>query len=186
MTSKTRTPQRAMPALAESDEPDHGEVGLVVTQQRVPDADSGPWMLTMYWQTIDGRRECVGMKVASFKTRAEAAEEPPGMEMPEVGQVLTPGLVRDLKIGERLREARASFERFERTVATKPPGLRQSTYERLQLVARIYREAYAADGKPTSAVAAHFGLSVGGASNLVSRARDVGLIPPTSRGASAG
>lgn len=186
MTSKTRTPQRAAPALAELDEPDDAGQGYERSWRRVPDPD-GAWMLTMYWQDIDGRRECVGMKLVSIAT-AEEANGPPGMEMPAVGQVLTPGLVRDLKIGEQIRDVRAHHERLfgGGRPAVRPPGLRQSTFERLQLVAKIYREAFAADGKPTTAVAEHFGLTVGGASSLVSRARDIGLIPPTSRGASQG
>ncbi len=186
MANKTRAER---PAPDELDEVDLDGPGLTLTHQRVPDAD-GAWVLTMYWQEIDGRRECVGMKLVSVKTRGETDEpEPPGItELPDVGQVLTPGLVRDLKIGERIRADRAAFARIAETFAavSRPPSLRQSTFERLETVARIYREAYAAGGKPTTAVAEHFGLTVGGASNLVSRARDIGLIPPTSRGASQG
>lgn len=187
MAPKTRAAQP--PAPAELAQPDHDGPSLTLTHQRVPDAD-GAWVLTMYWQTVDGRQECVGMKLVSVKTRGETDEpEPPGFtDLPNVGEPLTPGLVRELKIGERIRADRAAFAKLAETfaAASRPPALRQSTWERLQLVARIYREAYAAGGKPTTAVAEHFGLTVGGASNLVSRARDIGLIPPTSRGASQG
>lgn len=68
----------------------------------------------------------------------------------------------------------------------RPAGLRESTFERLKEAARIYQEAFAAGGKPTTAVAEHYGLTVGGASNLVSRARDIGLLPPTTRGGAQG
>lgn len=166
--------------------PDPAEIRT--SHLRWPDPD-GPWLLTLYFQKIDGRQECVGLKFASMATTEENQSMPPDWQMPEIGIPLTPGLIRDLKLGEQLREARAFIDNplgTPRPEITRPPGMRESTFERLKETARIYREAFAADGKPTTAVAEHFGLTVGGASNLVSRARELGLIPPTSRGASAG
>jgi hypothetical protein len=185
VTSKTDAPQRAITAQPDLNEQVEAGFTYDRTLQRVPDRETGPWLLVTYWQELDGRRECVGMKLTSIAT-AEEADDPPGLEMPRDGQVLTTSLLRDLRLSEQIQNARAAFEQLGRREPEKPAGLRQSTWERLQLAARIYREAFAGNGKPTSAVAAHFGLSVGGASNLVSRARDVGLLPPTSRGASHG
>lgn len=155
---------------------------------RYPDAD-GPWMLCLYFQDIDGRTECVGLKLTSMATTDENRAVPPPLQMPELGIPLNPGLIRELKLGERIRDARVSIDRpllGSAPAVTRPPGMRESTYRRLQEAAGVYRAAFAAGGKPTTAVAEHFGLTVGGASNLVSRARELGLLPPTSQGASHG
>jgi hypothetical protein len=161
-----------------------GEFGDVTTVHRYPDDKDGPWMLQLYWQTIDGRPECVGMKLSSMAGRSENRKVPPFYRMPERGIPLTTGIIRDVKIGEVMRADRERLT--SRTEVVRPAGLRESTFQRLQEAARIYREAFASTGKPTTAVAEHFGLTVGGASNLVSRARELGLLPPTSRGASQG
>ncbi|GAA0719518.1 hypothetical protein Drose_05835 [Dactylosporangium roseum] len=161
------------------------EDDVTLTFQRYPD-DNGPWMLRMYWQTIDGRRECVGIKLSSMATRAENRAVPPPLQMPATGVPLTPGIVRELRIGDLIRAERERLDETRDAPAVRPAGLRESTWRRLQEVAAIYRAAYSAGGKPTTAVAERFGLTVGGASSLVSRARDVGLLPPTSRGASQG
>ncbi|GAA2347204.1 hypothetical protein GCM10010170_034570 [Dactylosporangium salmoneum] len=163
---------------------DFGDVTL--TFQRFPDEEQGPWMLRLYWQQIDGRTECVGMKLSSMASPAENRAVPPHLQMPTVGVPLPLTLVRDLKLGEIIRAERERLDAGQVVAPAKPPSLRQSTWERLQEAATIYRAAYATSGKPTSAVADHFGLTVGGASNLVSRARELGLLPPTSRGASQG
>jgi hypothetical protein len=155
-----------------------------MTFHRWPDED-GPWMLRLYWQTIDGRPECVGMKLSSMATRAENRHVPPHLQMPATGVPLTTGIIRDMKLGERISSGRKAVSPGRREVQ-RPVGLRESTFERLKEAARIYQEAFAAGGKPTTAVAEHYGLTVGGASNLVSRARDIGLLPPTSRGSSQG
>lgn len=156
--------------------------------RRYPDKD-GPWMLQIYFQDIDGRPECVGLKLSSMATADENREVPPPLQMPAMGIPLTPGLIRELKLGEQIRDAQASMGFGLNGVApaaSRPPGMRDSTYRRLQEAADVYRAAFAAGGKPTTAVAGHFGLTVGGASNLVSRARELGLLPPTSQGASHG
>jgi hypothetical protein len=65
-------------------------------------------------------------------------------------------------------------------------GLRRSTRERLEEVARVYREAFAANQPPAKAVEERLGLTQGRASSLIARAREVGMLPPTSRGAPQG
>lgn len=163
---------------------DDGFTEAQMTFHRWPDED-GPWMLRLYWQTIDGRPECVGMKLSSMATRAENRQVPPHLQMPATGIPLTTGVVRDVKLGEQINAGRKMVTPGREVI--RPPGLRESTFERLKEAARIYREAFTSGGgKPTTAVAEHFGLTVGGASSLVSRARDIGLLPPTSKGASQG
>lgn len=158
--------------------------GEATTYHRYPDSD-GPWMLQLYWQTIDGRPECVGMKFSSMATRGENRSLSPNLQMPMTGVPLPTSILRDLKLGERIRAEREHLAP-PRSEVVRPAGLRESTFKRLKEAARIYQEAFAAGGKPTSAVAEHYGLTPGGASNLVSRARDIGLLPPTSKGAPQG
>lgn len=143
-------------------------------------------MVRLTWQVIDGRRECVGLNISSMATPAENRAVPPFLQMPDEGVPLTPGVVRDLKVGELIRSERERQDKQWGTPVVRPPGLRESTFKRLQEAAVIYRAAYSSGDKPTTAVAEHFGLTVGGASNLVSRARELGLLPPTSRGAPQG
>jgi hypothetical protein len=64
--------------------------------------------------------------------------------------------------------------------------MRKSAADRLRTAADIYRAALRDGRKPTKAVAEHFGITPGGASNLISRARTAGLLPPTSAGVPMG
>lgn len=125
----------------------------------------GPVQVTLDWKVFDGRIECVGIHITS--------EQP-----------IPAGAVRDVKIGERIRKRRAEITaRATKRATPGHGGMRRSTRARLEEAARIYQEAFVAGGKPAKAVAEHFGLTAGGASNLVARARAVGLLPPTSPGA---
>jgi hypothetical protein len=49
-------------------------------------------------------------------------------------------------------------------------------------VARVYREAWIARKKPTTAVSKRFHLSQSGAAKVVKLARQAGLLPPTTQG----
>ncbi len=87
-------------------------------------------------------------------------------------------LLRQVPLGDLIAADRA---------AMAPPveatgGMRTSAAERLRLAAEVYRLAAAEGEKPTKAVAEFFGISSGGASNLVARVRSAGLLPPTSPG----
>jgi hypothetical protein len=95
--------------------------------------------------------------------------------------VVIASVLRKVPISKWITEDRA---KLAQPAATS--GLRQSTIDRLAVVAEVYQRALQERRPPTKAVAAHFGLSHGGAANLVSRARDAGLLPPTSPGVSAG
>jgi hypothetical protein len=139
------------------------------TEDWWPDATSGPWVLTLAWQVIDGRPECVGM---SLEHTADPSAPP----------VLTAATLKELRIAEKIAMARAQMA--PAVEATR--GLRASTANRLREAAAIYLVAYDRGEPPTKAVATHFGITTGGASNLVSRARSVGLLPPTSRGVAVG
>ncbi|MFG2046058.1 hypothetical protein ACGFIW_01340 [Micromonospora sp. NPDC048935] len=134
------------------------------TQHQWPDPEDGPWLATLAWQVIDGRPECTGLTLAAD------------------GRMLTASVVRKIPVADWIAEDRA------RLAPTQPAigGLRASTVERLKTAAEVYQRAKSEGLPPTKAVAAHYGISHGGASNLISRARSAGLLPPTSPGVSTG
>jgi transposase len=53
-------------------------------------------------------------------------------------------------------------------------------------VAEVYRDAWARGEPPTRGVADHFTISKSAAAKQVAKAREMGLLPPTSRGKSSG
>lgn len=137
-----------------------------------PDPQVGPWKVTLEWAVIDGRPECVGCSINQANPeRADLA-------------TLTGSTVRGLKIAEIIVEDRAGMVGLVRTEPV--PHLRRSTAERMREAAEVYQAALRAGGKPTKAVAEHFGIGQGNASNLVARARAAGFLPPTSAGVPMG
>lgn len=138
---------------------------LSTTQHRWPDEHGGPWLVTLMWHVVDGRPECAGLTIE-------------GRE----GTILAGGTLRKLPVAEWIAEDRARIAPTQLAVG----GLRASTVERLETAAAVYQRARSEGLPPTKAVAAHYGISHGGASNLISRARAAGLLPPTSPGVSTG
>ena len=65
-----------------------------------PDANTGPWMLRPDWAIVDGRQECVGLSIRSYRTHEEAwaAGKIAGM-----GTSSTPGLHAEPLTGQILR-----------------------------------------------------------------------------------
>lgn len=128
----------------------------------------------MTWAEIDGRPECVGVHVLSLATGSGKTDT--------YLRILTASLLRQVPVADFIAEDRAGLA---------PPveatgGMRKSAADRLRVAAEIYQAATRDKRPPTKAVAAHFGISQGGASNLVARARAAGLLPPTSPGKAAG
>jgi hypothetical protein len=64
--------------------------------------------------------------------------------------------------------------------------LRRYSPEHWQQVAEVYLTAWRAGGRPTAAVVAKFGVSKNIAAKWVANARQMGLLPPTTRGKAAG
>lgn len=141
---------------------------LPATRRRWPDEAVGPWTLTLLWRVIDGRPECVGLVLAH-----EGGSQSP---------VLTGSALRALRLPEIVAAERAQMLPLRPQVG----AMRKSTADRLRAAADIYRTALGEGRKPTKAVAEHFGITPGGASNLISRARTAGLLPPTSAGVPMG
>lgn len=144
------------------------------TQHLHPDPQTGPWQLTLSWVELAGRPECVAMEIRHVA---------PAEGMPPLGE----SVLRGLNVAARIAADRARLVAGERvTEVVRPSGMRQETFERLQRVAEIYRAALARGEPPTRAVADELGVAIGTASATVSKARRVGLLPPTSVGVSLG
>lgn len=145
---------------------------LPATFRLWPDAESGPWKVTLEWAIADGRPECVGYSVQRADGRGRAP------------MVLTASTVRGMKLAELIAEDRAGMTDLVRVEPVT--HLRRSTAGRFREAADVYQAAIKAGKPPTKAVAAHFGISQGNASNLVARARGAGFLPPTSAGVPMG
>ncbi len=145
---------------------------LPATFRLWPDGQSGPWKVTLEWAIADGRPECVGYSVRRADSRGESP------------MILTASTVRGVKLAEMIAEDRAGMTDL---VRVEPVGhLRRSTAGRFREAADVYQAAVRAGRHPTKAVAEHFGIRQGNASNLVSRARAAGFLPPTSAGVPMG
>lgn len=144
------------------------------TEHRWPDLEHGPWRLILWWSHVDGRPECTGLEVKL-------------LERPDTGAwsrryVLPATALRDLRLAETIAADRAAMS----PEPARASGLRRSTLERLEKAAEVYQAARAEGRAPVKAVAEHFRISQGGASNLVARARAAGFLPPTSPGVAFG
>lgn len=139
---------------------------LPPTEHRYPDSTAGPWVLTLQWQVLDGLPECVGVTLTS---------DPP--------QRLTDTVLRGLNVSRWTAADRARMITPQAASSTSMRASKRARYER---VAEIYRAALRGGGQPAQAVAEAEGLSRGGASALISRVREAGLLPPTSAGVALG
>lgn len=151
-------------------------VSGVQTEHRWPDEDEGPWLIVLRWDEIDGRPECVGLDMSRLHREQTLLVE--SDHEASYFTFLTAAALRRLPLADLIAQDRAQLAPPVEAVG----GMRKSAADRLRLAAEVYRQAAAEGGKPTKAVADHFGISSGGASNLVARARAAGLLPPTSRG----
>lgn len=131
-------------------------------------------MLTLIWSRSNGRPHVTGMHLDAL------ADDVPA---------LTTSLLRDLKLAEIMIEDREQLEHFPQ-VKQAPDlmieGMRPATVKRLQRAAEIYLKAWQAGERPTKEVGRRMNLSPAAAANLVRRAREVGLLPPTAPGVSQG
>lgn len=155
---------------------DGGEAGreLGQTQHLHPDPASGPWRLTLSWLEVGGRPECVALEVRHI--------DPTGRMQP-----LGENVLRSMNISSRIATDRAGLVKPAAPLEPpRPKGMREETFERLRLVAAIYRGALTQGHPPTKAVAEELGVALGTASATVSKARRLGLLPPTSGGVPLG
>lgn len=157
----------------------HGRLAYVVgveeTRRRWPDPETGPYLLTLRWVRVAGRPKLAGVHVD-----LDDLQGPP----------VTTSTLRDLKLGEIMVEDReklpyqAAIQQLTEPLSVKVAGLRPATVRRLHRAAEIYVAAWRVGEPPTKAVEQEMNLTPAAAANLVRRAREVGLLPPTTPGRS--
>ncbi len=167
------------------------EKGKAASVFRWPDSD-GPWEITLWWAPVEGRMECVGIDIRSFRQPRKqhlvgSASQLPGTDP----QAVSTSLLRSLPLGRILEAKRTDHaglasEMFREEPSRRwhAPKRRRAKYgpEHFAEVARVYREAFTRNRTPTRAVARHFEVSPTAAAKWVVRCRDLGLLPKTTRG----
>jgi len=166
------------------------EVTAVFTEQvRWPDPKTGPWRVTCQWANVDGYARLIGVYVRGFD----------GENGPNPGErveTLTATVFRGLPLIELADRALAQAKRRQAQFQVGPvvddgvdifgsytpearTGRPRLTADDLARVAATYR---AGGTKPTKAVADAEGISVSAAGKRVARAREAGLLEPTTQG----
>lgn len=167
-----------------------------------PDGQRGPWLIDIMWAPIGDRDECIGLEIRSYRERKGERAWPP--ELPTWDQdpaILTTTTLRELPfatiVADLRRERRAGHVDFTDWLATQPEyqsEADQASLRRLRSagtrrpaaalaeVAQVYRHAWETGRPPTQAVAEHFVISHSAAAKRVSRARQAGYLPLTTRG----
>jgi hypothetical protein len=154
-----------------------------------PDDHGEPWQLTLTFVDVAGRTQLVGVAIA--------AVDDDGEPLVSAGQVrqdrsavepLTAEAIRKLPLGRIVRDAKTRLwdivdDLYGAPRARRPPRpVRPSrwTDDELLEVARVYEAALADGVKPRRAVASRFHLSDDGASRVIRKARDAGVLgePP--------
>jgi hypothetical protein len=174
-----------------------------------PDPGRGPLRIEVHLQPIDGRMECVGLLIGVLETHPEEGGpldilpygEPRRLKAEVLRQIRLPDLIesamamhepslRDLAADDPAGyiagyegipvEAAELVEAIEQR--SKPTGRKGHPPEHWIKVASVYRQAHSHHRPPTQAVADEFGVSKSTAAKYVARARDLELLPPTTRG----
>lgn len=167
-----------------------------------PDDRRGPWLVRVMWAPVEGRPECVGIEMRSYRETGE--EWPP--ELPHWSdhpEVLTTTALRELPfatiVGDLRREVAEGDAEFYGWLAGQPEYRSPADQESLRRlrsaaaqprraagryteVAEVYQHAWQKGRPPTQAVAEHFTISQSAAAKRVSRARQAGYLPLTTRG----
>jgi hypothetical protein len=152
---------------------------------------------------VNGRRECVGIDVRSFKVDEDGA-----YRLLRRGgrlEVVTTALIRSLPVASLVRDIRRGLSDLASHVAGDPE---RSEKDRATLLARsselaksprrvheddhfakvadIYRAAWSAGDPPTKAVAEQMGATRSAAAKWVARARQLGLLGATEQRVAGG
>ena len=173
--------------------------------------DRGPWWVYLRFGEVAGRIECIGVEVMGnpdgkdqapltalavrrlpvgrlvdrarreYRERLQAAsglDPSPGDWNPDTPQEERQPILDQLRAGIRAR-----LPLVEREFASERKG-RPSLYgpEHFARVVEVYLKTLSAGGNPTAEVARRFGVTRSAAAKWVARAREMGLLPPTTRG----
>lgn len=173
---------------------------------RWPDTGQGPWLITNHFGIVNGRRECVGLDVRSFKEAGESDDKRKVPLRPGASyQVLTASLMRSLPVATLVRNNRQGLADIAAHVAADPAtsaeiremlteraGELRSSTRRLHdadhfgRVAAIYSRAWEAGDPPTRAVAKEMNATRSAAAKWVARARQLGLLGRTEQRVAGG
>jgi hypothetical protein len=148
-----------------------------------PNPERGPLEIVIAYADVDGRWEPVGVQVVATDLSPITAVALRSLPWGRISSEARPGPMRiqysspDEIGGEPLTWGHDYG--FSKPRRGRPP---EYGPEHFAEVARVYREAYADNKAPTRAVARHFSVSHSAAGKWVARCRDLGLLPPTTRG----
>jgi hypothetical protein len=156
---------------------------------RWPDEAAGPWQTEVEYGVVGGRVECVGLRVTSVSgdmrlTSADLRKMPFADLLARARRDYPDDLERLLGLGPFIKVGdlqRLGLGLLADKHRGRPPSWGP---EQLAELANVYLRASAAS--PTKAVADHFHISRSAAAKLVAKARQAGLLAPTSRGKVSG
>jgi hypothetical protein len=144
-----------------------------------PDPDRGPWVIVTTWTEIDGKAECVGLTLRSYRQDGNPWEA----TIPErssARRTVTTALLRRLRLKDLFEAARREMEATSAFGPAKEQSHQGWTREaRYAHAAAVYTAAIPT-GAPTAAVARELRLSPAAARSMVNRARRDGYLPPVS------
>ena len=164
-----------------------------------PDPIKGPWMIRFHWGEVDGRAECVGIDVRSFRSKESAPVQPRPVDPSGNFGAVTHTLLRTLRAdgliqsnceafadvtewaskqastgAKARRQAMRALETFgEPRRRGRPPKYPPEHYAR---VAEVYDEAYARNRTPRRAVAHAFDVPETTAGHWIANARRLGFL----------
>lgn len=163
---------------------------------------NGPFILGLHFGLLRGRYECIGLEIRPIGTEGLDVLRP----RPASAAPISSALLRTVPLGTVLDRERKTMLEFAREVIRSGDDKdRQLAVEehvrwaegrggrpvdlvkdRLREVARVYQAAYEQRQPPTLTVAEQFHLSRSAAAKQVSRAREAGFLPKTTKGKPAG
>jgi hypothetical protein len=179
---------------------------IASVSSRWPDTIQGPWHITSHFGIVNGRRECVGLDVRSFKEAGEGEGKRKVPLRPGASyQVVTASVIRSLPVATLVRSNRQGLADIAAHVAADPATsaenremlteraaeLRSSTRrlydaEHFAQVAAIYSKAWEAGDAPTRAVAEQMKATRSAAAKWVARARQLGMLGKTDQRVAGG
>jgi hypothetical protein len=189
-----------------------GEGSTVRVEIYWPDPEAGPYLVRVTLDNVDDRLEIVGVEIwgrdadeVGWSNRAPAGELTPvtstAIRLP-LDHIATEALHSSRVSPEddewnyagkgEQNDPMAEFYRRTNEKLRKLKGARQTgrptQYDESHFaaVAQVYSQALATHQNPTGAVAERFSVSKSAAAKWVARCRAMGLLPPTTRGRSAG
>ncbi len=155
-----------------------------------PHKDNGPLWIGVHWRLLDGRWECVGLKIEfapGARVRPLRTKDLRGINLGGLIERAAREFTLDLQETYRDPHDDGPFGALVDDLIEKvPKGRPPVPLARLQETAKVYRDAYAKRLPPTKAVQEHFGVPYGTAGRWVAQCRERGLLGRTRQGRAGG